>query len=138
MNNDNIPYRQSLLDALAVLNGRWIPAVLSSLATGPLSFGELQATINKVEKRSELNPGHGLTRKVLAETLARLQRDEIVHRQAASSDVPFQNVWYELTPMGRSLLKSLRPLIAWAQEHHQALAYTRTGRIAPTRSDDGS
>jgi DNA-binding HxlR family transcriptional regulator len=127
MDSDNIPYRQSLLDALAVLNGRWVPAVLASLATGPLTFGDLQSAINDVETQSQA--AHALTRKVLAQTLSRLQRDEIVRRQAEQEDIPFQSVWYELTPTGESLLKSLRPLIAWAQTRARKIGNPSTSRL---------
>jgi len=111
MVSDNVPYRQSLLEAIGILSGRWVPAILSSLATGPLTFGDLQSAINDMETNSR----HSLTRKVLTETLGRLQRDGVVRRQATEDEVPFHNVWYELTSDGEALLKALRPLIAWEQ-----------------------
>jgi DNA-binding HxlR family transcriptional regulator len=116
MDSDNVPYRQSLLEAIGILSGRWVPAILSSLATGPLTFGDLQSAINDMETHpAPTSRRTALTRKVLTETLGRLQRDSIVQRQAAEDDVPFQNVWYELTSDGEKLLKALRPLIAWEQ-----------------------
>lgn len=119
MDKDNIPYRRSLHDALTVLNGRWVPAILASLATGPVTFGDLQSGINDMETRSQTRD-HPLTRKVLSQNLTRLQQEEIVRRKPEQEDVPFQNVWYELTPTGESLLKSLKPLIAWEQARARA------------------
>src|SRR5262249_18829159 len=114
-------YRESLLKAAGIVSGRWVPAILSSLAAGPVTFGDLQSGINDMEKQA---PAHrnALTRKVLTETLGRLQVEGVVQRQAVEGDVPFQNVWYELTPDGEALLKALRPLIAWEQGRSSAAA----------------
>ncbi|MCE7002887.1 helix-turn-helix transcriptional regulator [Kibdelosporangium philippinense] len=128
MAGENVPYRQSLLDAMAVLNGQWVPAVLASLAPGPLNFTDLLNAINAVEERSGwVNHVRPLTRKVLTETLSRLQRDGIVQRQN-TPDALFQPVYYELTTMGSSLLRSVRPLIKWAQDHQAELSSARQRR----------
>ncbi|ONI75056.1 hypothetical protein ALI144C_40540 [Actinosynnema sp. ALI-1.44] len=128
MAGNNVPYRQSLLDAMAVLNGQWVPAVLASLAPGPLNFTELLNAINSAEERSGwTNHVRPLTRKVLTETLSRLQRYGIVRRQNTTDEL-FQPVFYELTPMGSSLLRSVRPLIKWAQDHQAELTSVRPRR----------
>lgn len=111
-----MPYRQSVRDVLAVLNGDWTVAVLAALASGERRFGELRAEVNEVEERigwaSHTRP---LSEKVLTTTLQRLLDEGLVERRAEGDR--FSAVWYRLTPAGRSLLRALRSLVDWAREY---------------------
>lgn len=116
-----VPYRQGVEEAMRLLSGRWVAAVLAALAEGPLHYTDLLAAINNAARQA----GRGarqrpLTEKVLTETLRRMERDRLVVRHREPTPLP--SVWYELTPMARSLLRSLRPLAEWAQAHRSELA----------------
>jgi DNA-binding HxlR family transcriptional regulator len=111
-----VSYRQALEEAMGVLSGQWVPAVLTALAVGPLHFVELLAEINSVDER------HGrrahptpLSSKVLARTLQRMGDEGLVLRHKDPS--PHPSVWYEITEDGRTLLEALRPLAQWARLH---------------------
>jgi len=114
-------YRESIYDAIALLSGEWVVAVLASLATRPLTYLRLREEINNAEERSGwASHAHPVSQKVLSATLKRMRRDGLITR-AAGSDSSFKHVWYELTPLGRSFLRSLRPLAKWAQDNQAAV-----------------
>ncbi|TDV44176.1 winged helix-turn-helix transcriptional regulator [Actinophytocola oryzae] len=107
-------YREGIYEAMALLNGEWVVAVLASLATRPLKYMELREEINLAEERrgwsSHARP---VSQKVLSATLRRMRRDGLVTRSEEKAS--FNPVWYELTPLGQTLLMSLRPVAKWAQ-----------------------
>ena len=115
-----VPYRQGVEEAMRLLSGRWVAAVLAALAEGPLHYTDLLTAINDTLRRVGTVGQRPLTEKVLTDTLRRMERDGLLLRHREPTPLP--SVWYELTPMARSLLRSLRPLAEWAQAHHKELA----------------
>jgi DNA-binding HxlR family transcriptional regulator len=111
-----ISYRQAVEQALRLLSGQWVVAVLAALALGPLHFTRLLAEINSVEdelgRRTHDRP---LSRKVLAGTLDRMEADGLLIR--IDETVSHPSVRYELTATGQTLLAALRPLAKWAQSY---------------------
>jgi DNA-binding HxlR family transcriptional regulator len=115
--NSELSYRQAVEEALAVLDGDWVVAVLTALAAGPLHFAQLVTAINAVEERVGRRIHQvPLSRQVLAPTLARLVDAELIIK--TQDPTPHPSVWYRLTPAGRRLLNALRPLAEWAQVYH--------------------
>lgn len=128
----DVPYRQGVHDAMTVLRGRWTVAVLAALALGERQYGELLAAVNEVEERvGWVSHERPLTERTLTDTLRRANTDGLVQRRAEPGR--FGAVWYGLTPMGRSLLRALRPLAEWAQQHReQTEGQPPEGRTART------
>lgn len=117
-------YRHAILQATEVLNGKWVVAVLASLAAEPMKYLDLLADINRTEERLEwISHPRALTQKVLSETLKRMRRDGLIIRVGPKA--AFQEVWYELSPLGQTLLQSLRPVARWAMENAEALERSR-------------
>ncbi|WP_370942026.1 winged helix-turn-helix transcriptional regulator [Amycolatopsis sp. cg5] len=114
----DVPYRHSVQTALEVLRGRWTVAVLAALARGETQYKDLITTINEVEQR--VSRGRKLSDRVLTDTLQRARDDGLIERYAAETG-NFSAVSYQLTPMGRSLLRAVRPLAEWAQENRDQL-----------------
>jgi DNA-binding HxlR family transcriptional regulator len=92
------------LTTQARLAGKWVPAVLATLAPGPRRYTDLFDAI-----------GHGLSDKVLTDTLVRMQTTGLVTHRLI--DNGRRNVVYALTPQGYSLLDPLAALIRWAKAH---------------------
>lgn len=116
-----ISYRQAVEQALRLLAGQWVVAVLAALALGPLHFTKLLTEINTVEEQlGHRTHDRPLSRKVLAGTLDRMEAAGLLLRHDETVSHP--SVRYELTPTGQTLLAALRPLAKWAQtyqaEHH--------------------
>ncbi len=110
-----------VLDRIA---DKWTVLVLGVLGDGPVRFNRLRREVE------------GLSQKVLAQTLRRLERDGLVSRRAFPT-VPV-TVEYELTPLGRTLAAAVEPLRLWAEERIMDVlsaqrAYdARVGTDAPT------
>jgi DNA-binding HxlR family transcriptional regulator len=82
---------------------KWTVLVLGLLGNGPVRFNRLRRAVD------------GLSQKVLAQTLRRLERDGLVTRTAFPT-VPV-TVEYALTPLGRTLAAAVEPLRVWAEGH---------------------
>lgn len=82
---------------------RWGGHILNALHDGPLRFAELHRAID------------GISEKMLSQTLRTQVRDGLVTRSVEPATPP--RVSYELTDLGRSLLESLRPFVAWVRRH---------------------
>jgi DNA-binding HxlR family transcriptional regulator len=87
--------------SLAEIANKWTALIVVVLGQGPLRFTQLRDQVD------------GISPKVLAETLRRLQRDGIVTRQAYAEMPP--RVEYELTDLGRTLRVPLDALRVWAE-----------------------
>ncbi len=91
------PTRQ-LLDRIA---DKWSTLILLMLNDAPMRFSGLKRRIE------------GISQKMLSQTLKSLERDGLVVRTAEPT-VPV-TVTYAMTPLGRSLVASLRSMIDWAE-----------------------
>lgn len=95
---------RSLLDRLA---DKWSVLVMSTLDAGPMRF-------NALKRRIE-----GVSQKMLSQTLRQLERDGLVQR-AVEATVPV-SVTYTMTPLGRTLVVALQPVIEWAETRMDAV-----------------
>jgi DNA-binding HxlR family transcriptional regulator len=90
-------------DAIELLSEKWRIAILHLLQNGPLRTGQLQKAME------EISP------KMLTQTLRGMERDGLVNRTVHPVAPP--HVEYELTKMGRSVIKPLRAVCHWAKAH---------------------
>lgn len=90
---------------LDLLAGKWVMAVLAALANG--------GSHRRVRVLAAV--GHGVSDKVLTETVRRMERDGLVSRREVANGQTA--VYYRLTPRGRSLLDPVAALIRWEQTH---------------------
>ena len=95
----NCPTRL-VLDRVA---DKWTVLVLGLLGNGPVRFNRLRREVE------------GLSQKVLAQTLRKLERDGLISRTAFPT-VPV-TVEYALTPLGHTLAAAVEPLRLWAEDH---------------------
>jgi DNA-binding HxlR family transcriptional regulator len=88
-----------------ILSDKWAVLVLFALGREPRRHGELAEAIG------------GVSRKVLTQTLRRLQGYGLVAREAHGP----RRVEYRLTDLGTTLAGPIEALTAWAQEHAEAV-----------------
>jgi DNA-binding HxlR family transcriptional regulator len=89
---------------LDTIGNKWASLVIVALGLGGgMRYSELSARIA------------GVSQKMLTQTLRGLERDGLLTRTVTPS-VPVR-VDYELTPLGLSLLETLRHLKEWAEAH---------------------
>ncbi|MFI6510622.1 winged helix-turn-helix transcriptional regulator [Streptosporangium sp. NPDC050855] len=98
-------------EVLATLSDKWVTLIVDALADGPLRHAELARTVA------------GASRKMLTQTLRKLERDGLVGRTVTASIPP--RVDYELTPLGHSLLPIQRAIKTWAETHIEAVHRAR-------------
>lgn len=98
--NDDEKALCPIRNVLAKINGKWQPLIVLSLEDGSLRFSGVKRAIGDV------------TQRVLTENLRSLERDGYLNRTVRPG--PPVEVYYELTPLGFSLLEVLKPLVIWA------------------------
>ncbi|WP_240973037.1 winged helix-turn-helix transcriptional regulator [Nonomuraea composti] len=93
--------------AVELIADKWTVVVLYGLSKGPVRHGELVELIG------------GISRKVLTQTLRRLESHGLVRRHAYAEVPP--RVEYELTPLGATLIEPIHVLTEWAKENGDAV-----------------
>ena len=99
---------RDLLDRLA---DKWSLLVVELLGDGTRRFSQLRREID------------GISQRMLTLTLRQLERDGLVRRTVYPVVPP--RVEYDLTALGKSLLTSIGPLVAWARSHRDEIASAR-------------
>ncbi len=87
--------------SLRVISGKWKPAIISALFTGPQRPKDMQEGLPEATKR------------VLTQQLKEMELDGIVGRKIYEEVPP--KVEYYLTDLGRSLLPVVKALNAWGE-----------------------
>ena len=100
---------RQILDRIA---DKWSLHIVAVLANGPRRFNELKRGID------------GISQRMLTLTLRGLERDGLLTRTMYPTIPP--RVDYELTDMGRTLLKPVMALVNWANDNQVAIAEART------------
>ena len=93
--------------AVELLADKWTAVVLYGLSEGPVRHGELIELIG------------GISRKMLTQTLRRLQAHGLIRRHAYPEVPP--RVEYELTPLGATLIDPIHMLTEWARANGEAI-----------------
>ncbi|MET3424370.1 DNA-binding HxlR family transcriptional regulator [Actinoplanes tereljensis] len=93
--------------AVEIIAEKWAVIVLFALSLEPQRPGDLAELIG------------GISRKVLTQTLRRLQTYGLVERHAYAEAPP--RVEYSLTPLGGTLVEPIKVLTAWARDHGEAI-----------------
>ncbi len=105
--NEMCPSRQTL----EIIADKWTTLVLVSIARG----------INRHNRM--LREIGGISKKMLAQTLRKLEQNGIVHRKVYPVVPPM--VEYTLTPIGKELLEPISQLGAWAEKNADAVLNAR-------------
>ena len=99
-------------EALALIRDKWTVLVLGALRREEsLRYSELQRAVG------------GISQRMLTLTLKTLEENGLVKRTIFPTVPP--RVDYELTPVGRTLIKPLRALLDWSMENRAAMAEAR-------------
>ena len=92
--------------AIEIISSKWAVLVLHALGQKSRRHGELVDLIG------------GISRKVLTQTLRRLQSYGLVERRTDGG----RHVEYTLTELGRTLIEPIEVLTAWARDHGVEIA----------------
>lgn len=106
-NSDECPIR----NVVAQIGDKWSVLILFALVEGPDRFNSLKSRVI------------GISQRMLTKTLRELEREGYVSR-TVYPEVPVK-VEYDLTTMGRDLVKPLYHLVSWAETHHDEIKRSR-------------
>ncbi|RLV60117.1 transcriptional regulator [Parashewanella curva] len=106
-NTEECPIR----NVVAQMGNKWSMLILFALVDGTDRFNSLKSRIV------------GISQRMLTQTLRDLEREGYVSR-TVYPEVPVK-VEYELTSMGRDLVKPLYQLVTWAETHHEDIKHCR-------------
>ena len=99
-------------DVLNRVGDKWSVLVVGLLGEGTKRFSELRRSVE------------GISQRMLTLTVRGLERDGLVTRTIFPTIPP--RVDYELTTMGRTLLKPINALAEWSEENRAAIQEART------------
>lgn len=105
--------------ALELIASKWALLIFPALDRGPMRNNEL---LRKID---------GVSQKMLTQTLKELEHNGLVIREDRRTVPP--HVSYRLSPLGKSLSKTLIGLDRWAERHHEDLRRARE-KLARVRS----
>ena len=106
-NTDDCPIR----NVVAQIGDKWSLLILFALVDGADRFNSLKSRVV------------GISQRMLTQTLRDLEREGYVSR-TVYAEVPVK-VEYELTDMGRDLVKPLYQLVSWADSHQSEIQRSR-------------
>lgn len=106
-NTEDCPIR----NVVAQIGDKWSMLILFALADGPDRFNSLKSRVV------------GISQRMLTQTLRDIERDGYVTR-TVYPEVPVKVV-YELTAMGKELVKPLYKLVSWADSNHTEIKRAR-------------
>lgn len=98
-------------EVLDRVGDKWSMYTICQLGESPRRFTQLRKEVD------------GISQRMLTVTLRGLERDGLVYRQVFPVVPP--RVEYSLTPLGRTLLCTVAPVLKWAAEHLQDIDAAR-------------
>jgi DNA-binding HxlR family transcriptional regulator len=102
---------RAVSEVLSRVGDKWTILVVGELGHGPKRFNELRRSLGSISQR------------MLTLTLRGLERDGLVIRTVFPTIPP--RVEYELTELGRSLLKPVSAVGLWARQNRTAIEAAR-------------
>ena len=102
---------RAVSEVLDRIGDKWSVLVVVTLGDGPKRYNELRRSIASISQR------------MLTLTLRGLERDGLISRTVFPTVPP--RVDYELTELGRSLLRPVRALGSWARENRSRILQAR-------------
>jgi len=108
----------SAADVVALVSDKWVIEVLHALRAGQNRYGMMRRAIPDI------------TRKMLTQTLRKLERNGIIWRMEFDEMPP--RVEYFITPAGEALIARLTAMCEWSKSYFDAVEHARAQYDART------
>jgi DNA-binding HxlR family transcriptional regulator len=108
-------------NARLLIAAEWTPAIMCSLAPGPLHYGDILTAVRSTTGGAGREGHRMLHDSILARSLRRLVDDGLIHRDEQRTQFP-PSVRYSLTAAGHDLLGTVRVLADWSTRHPDLVA----------------
>lgn len=99
---------EAVREMLRRVGDKWSILIVMILSDGPKRYNVLRREIE------------GISQRMLTLKLRELERDGLVNRRVENTVPP--SVYYDLTPLGRTLLKPISVLAMWAKNNIVSIA----------------
>ncbi|MHA6528994.1 winged helix-turn-helix transcriptional regulator [Paenibacillus sp. BAC0078] len=96
---------------LDIISNKWTVLVIYAMEKGGIRYGEM---LRRVE---------GISKKMLTQTVRKLERDGLVGRHITLTVPP--SVEYSLTPLGETLLQPMKELRQWGRVNYNQVVEAR-------------
>ncbi|WP_088831533.1 winged helix-turn-helix transcriptional regulator [Paenibacillus tyrfis] len=96
---------------LELISDKWTALIMYTLEDGSVRYGEMGRRID------------GISKKMLTQTVRKLERDGLVQRHVTPTVPP--TVDYSLTPLGETLLQPMKELRQWARVNYSHVEAAR-------------
>jgi DNA-binding HxlR family transcriptional regulator len=96
---------------LDIISNKWTALVIYAMENGKIRYGEV---LRRVE---------GISKKMLTQTVRKLERDGLVQRHITPTVPP--SVEYSLTPLGETLLQPMKELRQWGRVNYDQVVESR-------------
>ncbi|MFF2479654.1 winged helix-turn-helix transcriptional regulator [Paenibacillus sp. NPDC058071] len=96
---------------LDIISNKWTALVIYAMENGEIRYGEM---LRRVE---------GISKKMLTQTVRKLERDGLVQRHITPTVPP--SVEYSLTTLGETLLQPMKELRQWGRENFTQVVEAR-------------
>ncbi|WP_042166962.1 winged helix-turn-helix transcriptional regulator [Paenibacillus gorillae] len=96
---------------IEIISNKWTALVIYAIENGSIRYGEIERRIA------------GISKKMLTQTLRKLERDGVVQRHVTPSVPPM--VEYSLTLLGQTLLRPMRELRQWGRDNYMHVEAAR-------------
>ncbi|MCP1311021.1 winged helix-turn-helix transcriptional regulator [Paenibacillus tyrfis] len=96
---------------LELISDKWTALVIYALEDGSVRYGEMGRRID------------GISKKMLTQTVRKLERDGLVRRHVTPTVPP--TVDYSLTPLGETLLQPMKELRQWVRVNYSHVEAAR-------------
>ncbi len=93
-----------ITSALRIIGDKWTALILRDLSTGPLTFGQIEASLQ------------GISPRTLSQRLEMLVTEEIIEKNSYCEHPP--RFKYGLTKKGSELQNVLRSMAEWGSKYH--------------------
>lgn len=118
MSRDGVDRDLPVREIPARLGDRWSSLLMILLSTGTFRHSTLRRLVSLTSAEGKIS------QRMLTLRLRTLERDGLVSRRATDTHPP--GMEYELTDLGRSLLKQIESLMQWTRSHNAEIMAART------------
>ncbi|WP_027946978.1 winged helix-turn-helix transcriptional regulator [Amycolatopsis taiwanensis] len=126
-------------DVKQLLNDKWAPAILVTLAEGEMRRADILSTINSFSYGAEWSDRQTpLQDSILARALKKMTEEGLLVRTESNPPTFPAEVYYSLTPPMEEFLVAIGPVREWARRHKDLIARAQAHRRRSGHDHDKS
>lgn len=115
-------FLRDLYNVKQLFGDKWTPAIISTLARGPMRRVEILSTINSYSVGEDWSDKRGVLHdSILTKSLKKMTTEGLLARNRRAETFP-PKVYYSLTRDVLEFLEATEPVLEWARSHPELIA----------------